>query len=316
MAHLHDHPNCHHTRQNLNGKRLLGATLLNFFITIIQLVGGVLSNSLALFSDALHNLGDTLAIALAYAANRLSHRKADFNKTFGYKRLEILAAFMNAFLLVIICIYLCYEAAHRFFNPEPIKSVLMLSIAFIGLLANLGSVLLLNKEKNNSINTKAAYLHLMGDTLSSVAVIVGGVLIWQFQFYWIDPLITAILAIYIIHHTWHVLKESFNILMQATPSGVSVIAISQRLEKIKIMSGLHHVHIWQLNDDQLHFEGHVVVSNDCYISETQLLSQQIKNILKQEFSIDHVTLQMEYAPMECKRDLIYHSEYKTNSVLS
>ena len=198
QAEGHSH---HHSNVGISEKNLLAAVILNFTITAVEIVGGLLSNSLALLSDAIHNLGDGLAVLLAYIAHRISKRDSNTRKTFGYKRVEILAAFVNAVILVAICLFLIWEAVERFRNPAPIKGVIMFSVAGVGLLANLVAVILLRGDSKKNINIRAAYLHLLGDTLSSLVVIAGGILIWKFEIYWIDPLITVLISLYILKET-------------------------------------------------------------------------------------------------------------------
>jgi cobalt-zinc-cadmium efflux system protein len=241
--HSHHHHSHGHTHQyhgdDLKGKKLLWVTLLNFSITIVQVIGGVLSNSLSLLSDALHNLADSSAILIAFLAGKRSKKQPDKYKTYGYKRIEILAAFFNGIVLIAICLFLFVEAYERFVDPKPIKGLIMLIVASFGLLANLISVLVLHKSKNKNLNIKAAYLHLMGDTLSSVAVIIGGVAIWLFNIVWIDPLITILVGMYIIWHTWSVVKESIDILMQAVPANIDINEIKYNVEKLPEIDNIH-----------------------------------------------------------------------------
>ena len=213
MGHHHHHTHSHHHHHNTEGRNLLFTVVLNFTITIAEFVGGILSNSLALLSDAIHNLSDAIALLITYITVRISKKSSNQRNTFGYKRIQILAALFNSVTLIAICIYLLYEAYLRFFNPEPVKSILMFAVALIGLIANLLSVFLLQKHSKNNLNIKAAYLHLIGDTLSSVAVVIGGVLIYFYQIYWIDPLITVLISLYIIKETYAVLHETYKILM-------------------------------------------------------------------------------------------------------
>lgn len=303
MNHQH-HKHSHQPDAGMQGRKLLSVTFLNLSITLAQIIGGLVSNSLALISDAMHNLGDTTAILLAYIANKLSKRKANEKNTFGYKRIEILAAFFNALVLISICIFLFIEAYHRLLDPQPVKSLVMLVVAFIGLIGNLVSVFLLKDNRSENLNIKAAYLHLLGDTLSSVAVIIGGVFMWVYEIYWIDPLITVVIGVYIIIHTWHVLAETFGILMQGTPPEIDLQQIKARLQKITNVQDIHHVHVWRLNDTSLFFEAHVNTEKDLRISETDAIRKQIETILNHEFNISHVTLQMEYAGCEPNLELI------------
>ena len=299
-----NHHGCHHTGI-LQGKKLLWVTILNLAITLVQIVGGLLSNSLSLLSDALHNLGDSSAIFIAFVAGKMSKKKPDENKTFGYQRIEILAALFNATVLIAICIYLFFEAYGRFIDPAPIKGKIMFIVATFGLLANLISVLVLKKDKNHSLNVKAAYLHLLGDTLSSVAVIIGGIAIWIYGIYWIDPLITVLVGIYIIHHTWGIVKQTIDILMQSTPFEINVNEIKNLVENIEEVDNIHHLHVWKLDDTQTHLEAHINLHNNINMVEMMLLRKTIEHLLNKKFGIGHITLQMEYDCCPDNSDLIF-----------
>lgn len=284
----------HQHHHEIDEKNLLISAVLNFAITIAEIVGGILSNSLALLSDAVHNLGDAFAVLFAYIANKIGKKKANSSKTFGYKRIEILTALLNAVILLTITFYLFYEAVERFVNPSPIKGKLMFVVAFIGLIANVVSVFLLHKDSHKNLNVKAAYLHLVGDTLSSVAVIAGSVLIIYFNWFWIDPLITFGIGIYILIHTWDVLKTALNILMQASPDDVKVKDIKVRLEQIPEIKNVHHIHLWALTQEKIYFEAHIELSADCLISESEAISAKLDQVLFNEFSVSHTTYQFEF----------------------
>lgn len=302
--HNHDHSHEHH-HAPYEGKNLLYATFLNLIITIAEIIGGIASNSLALLSDAAHNLGDTFAVMLAYIANRIGRKEATEKKTFGYKRIEILAALLNAVVLIVITIYLFIEATHRFYDPQPIKGLLMLIVASIGLLANLAAVLLLKKDSQHNLNVKAAYIHLLGDTFSSLAVIVAAILIYYFKIYWIDPLVTILIGLYIIKEAWTILMEAVQILMQSTPASLDIPVIVESIENFEIVDNVHHVHSWKLDDKQIHFECHVDVHKDITISEADLLRIKIEKELLNKFNISHVTIQFEYNC--CTEKNIIHS---------
>lgn len=294
-GHGHHHGHSHsHSYADMTGKRLLATSLLNIIFTLVEIVGGIISNSLSLLSDALHNLADSSAIFVAYVAHLISKRKPTTHKTFGFRRFEILAAFLNSVLLIGICLYLFVEAYRRFVNPEPIRGLVMLIVAIVGLLANLASVFILQRDKAKNLNVKAAYLHLMGDTLSSVAVIIGGIFIWLFEIYWLDPVITVAVSLYIIWHTWHVLKESVDILMQGTPPGIEVEDIKAFIESDSRIRNVHHIHLWRLDDQRLHLEAHVIVAQDIMVSAAGLLRDELVERLHDKFAITHTTLQMEY----------------------
>ena len=284
----------HHHTTTYTGSKLLWVTFLNLSITLVQIVGGLISNSLSLLSDAIHNLGDSSALFIAFLAGKRSRKAADEKHTFGYKRIEILAALFNAIVLIVICIFLFYEAFRRFQNPEPIKGLMMFVVAIFGLLANLISVVILNKDKANNLNIRAAYLHLMGDTLSSVAVILGGLAIWIYKINWIDPVITILVGVYIIWHTWGVVVETVDILMQRTPDNIDVHEIQEAVEAFDLVDNLHHIHVWKLNDAEIHLEAHVNLKENLKMNESMVVKNLIEELLRDKFAVNHVTLQMEY----------------------
>lgn len=289
MEHHHQH---HHP--NISGRNLLISSVLNFAITVVEIIGGLVSNSLALLSDALHNLGDTFAVFLAYMAYLISKKDRTDKKTFGYKRIEILAALFNAIVLIVITVFLFAEAFKRIRNPEPVRGNIMLVVAVTGLLANVFSVFLLRRDSKHNINVRAAYLHLLGDTISSVAVIAGALFIALFGWYWLDPLITFIVGLYVLKETWTVLKQAVGILMQETPRELNLKEVKQALEGIPEIDNIHHVHAWNLNDNEIHFECHVDLKNDLRISKTEKIKEKIHEILLNRFNISHVTIQYEF----------------------
>jgi cobalt-zinc-cadmium efflux system protein len=299
----HTHGKHDHKKQERN---LLLSVLLNLSITVTEVLGGIFSNSLALLSDALHNLGDTSALFIAYLAGLISKKDRTKRKTFGYKRIEILAALFNGIILIVIIVYLFIEAFHRIRNPEPVKGLVMFIIAFTGFLANLFSLILLNKHSRHSMNIRAAYLHLLGDTVSSIVVIVSAVLIYFFHIFWIDPAVTILLGIYLLKETFLILKEAVDILMQGTPAGLSLTEVKKALETIPEIDNIHHVHAWNLNDRDIHFECHVDLKDDLRVSQTENIQKNIYSILLNKFHISHVTIQYEYNCCEDKKIIPSH----------
>jgi len=289
----------HRHRQNhspVNTDNLLLATLLNLVITLVEIAGGILSNSLALLSDALHNLSDTFATFIAYLATLIGKRKADPKKTFGYKRIEILAALLNAVILLVICVFLFKEAWERIQNPQEINSIIVIVVAMIGLGANLLAVSLLKRDSKKSINVKAAYIHLIGDSLSSVAVVLAALAIQLFKVYWLDPIVTVLIGLYLIRESFIILKEAVNILMQSAPDNLDIKKIQNKVESMPEIDGLHHLHVWSLSDNQVHFEAHVVLAKDLKVSEQDEIRNNIEHLLKERFHINHTTLQFEFIP--------------------
>ncbi len=309
-AHFHPSSDGLTSKKDMAQGRLIGVLLLNLFITLAELAGGMLANSLALVSDAVHNFGDTLSIFVAWLAGRISDRDPDERKTYGYRRAEILSALLNASVLIVICLFLLSEGWKRLMHPESVKGGLMVWIAVIGLAANFLSILLLKKEKGKSLNIRAAYLHLLGDTLSSVAVVAGGILILFFRIYWIDPVLTLFISLYILKETYEVLRQTVDILMQGTPRDLDLNRVQQVLEQIEGIDNIHHVHAWNLSDREVHFECHVDLAEDIRVSESEKILNEVTEILREQFGISHVTLQFEYNCCEDKQLLHSRREGK------
>ncbi len=283
-----------HVHHEVKGKNLLFSIVLNIVITIAQIVGGILSGSLALISDALHNFSDVLSLVFSYIATVLSKKKASLNQTFGYKRAEIIAAFVNAISLIIVAIYLIFEASQRFMNPEPIKSNLVIWLSLLGIFANGFSALLLKKDAEHNLNMKSAYVHLFSDMLASIAVLIGGILMKYYQIYWIDSVLTFAIAIYLIYIGYDLLIESTRILMLFTPSNIDIKEIVREVHKISGVNKLHHIHVWYLNDHELHLEAHLDCSEDLKMSDFNLLLDEIEVVLLEKFDINHINIQPEY----------------------
>ena len=303
MSHSHAH-NHHHSHKNTKDRNLFISILLNILITTAQIIGGVISGSLALLSDALHNFSDVLSLVVSYVASKLAKKEASPDKTFGYKRAEILAAFVNASTLVIVAVLLIIEAIKRFKNPQEIESGLVIWLSLIAIMANGASVLLLKKDSENNINVKSAYLHMLTDMLASVAVLIGGLLIKFYQIYWIDSVLTLLIALYLIWVGFDLLKTSTRVLMLFTPRHINIEKVVETVNKLPKVNNLHHVHIWGLNDDEFHLEAHLDFSEDITISEFDFILETIENILREEFNINHVTIQPEFNKEDPKEIII------------
>lgn len=275
----------------LSAARFLAATVLNGLIAAVEVAGGLLSGSLALLSDAAHNLGDTAAILLSYIAWRIAGRENDVRRTYGYKRAEIIAAFVNASALMAISLFLVLEALRRLRRPGAIHTGLMIGVAAFGLAANLVSLLLLRREARGNLNVRSSYLHLLGDTASSLAVIGGGIAIRAWGALWIDPLVTALIAAYILRECWMIVRSSVGILMQSA-ADLDYGAMQREIQALPRVRNIHHVHTWMANEETVYLEAHVEVE-DCRVSETCGLADQIEDILRKRYGIAHVTLQFE-----------------------
>ena len=263
-------------------------------ITVAQVIGGILSGSLALISDALHNFSDVLSLIISYIANKLSKKKASLNQTFGFKRAELIAAFVNAITLIVVALFLVYEASHRFLNPETIKSNLVIWLSLLGIFVNGLSALMLKKDASHNLNIKSAYLHLFTDMMASVAVLIGGILMKYFQWFWVDSLMTWIIAIYLIIVGIDLLKSSTKMLMLFTPEHIDIKELVREVHKIPGVNKLHHIHVWHLNDNELHLEAHLDCSKDIKMSEFNELLQKVEHVLFDQFHINHINIQPEY----------------------
>lgn len=277
--------------------------MLNIGITAAQIVGGIISGSLALLSDALHNFTDVVSLVISYIAARLAKKKASTAKTFGYKRAEIIAAFINASTLVVIAIFLIFEATQRFVDVPVIDSGLVIWLSIVAIIGNGLSVWLLHKGHQQNMNMRSAYLHLLTDMLASIAVLIGGLLMKYFQIYWIDGLLTIAIALYLILISIKLLKKSFNVLMLFTPDDIQVEKIVEQVNAFNQVKLLHHVHIWQLNEDEIHLEAHLQLENDLNIADFEHLLVKIEHYLSENFGINHVTLQPEFKK-EDEKDII------------
>lgn len=270
------------------------ALVLNLGITAIEFIGGALSGSLALTSDAFHNLGDTISVFNSWIAFRISRRQSTSHQTFGYKRIEVLSALLNALLLVGISIYVLIEAYDRLLNPHTINSNLMLGVGVIGLLGNLFSVLLLHRDAKKNINVRSSYLHLMGDLFSSIAVIVGAILMRLYNIVGVDAILSIGIVLVILYNAVKIIYETTDILMQGAPRHVNVEKMKAELENLPMVKNIHHLHIWRLSDTQWHFECHVSLEADILISETSPIRHEISRIVKERYHFSHVTLQLEF----------------------
>ncbi len=294
-----------HHHHELSGRNLLISIILNIFITIAQIIGGILSGSLALVSDAVHNLSDVISLVISYVANRLTNKKEQtLKQTFGYKRAEIIAAFINAATLIVIAFFLAIEAIKRFNNPQTIDSNLVIWLASLGILFNGFSVLLLKKDASHNMNMKSAYLHLLTDMLTSVAVLIGGLLMKYFQFYWVDAVLTILISIYLLKMSWSIFIDSLKILMLFVPDHIKINDIVIELSKDKTIRNIHHIHIWQLNEHDCHFEAHIEFKSDIPISKFDSICKNLEKILLDKFQINHCTFQPEYDRKESKEIII------------
>jgi len=288
--HKHEH---NHDVSNIKGANFIITVLLNFGITAVEIIGGIYSGSLSLISDAIHNFSDAISIVISYVAIKISKKENDENKTFGYKRSGILAAVINSSVLIIISIFLFKEAYTKFMHPTPINGFIVIWVALIGIVANALGAYLLHAGSKEDMNVKAAYLHLFSDTLSSLGVVIGGILIYFYKIYWVDSILTILIGLYVLKESFEILKDAVNILMQGVPENIDIEKVAEVIKSIDGVKDIHHVHLWSLDEKNIVFEAHLNV-NDMRVSETKIINEKVKEELHENFEITHVTLQFEF----------------------
>ena len=288
MSELHQHH--HHGPESDRG--LLDAVGINVLLTLAQVTGGIISGSLSLIADALHNLSDAASLGIALFARTLSRKPADEFKTFGYQRAEVIAALINLTLLVTISLYLIYEAVWRIVEPQVITGWIIVLVAGIALIIDMITALITFKMSKDSINMKAAFLHNLSDALASIGVIMAGTLILLYEWYWVDTLITFLIAGFVLWQGLTLLPKTIHLLMEGTPEELSSEDIKLSAEKINQVEDVHHIHIWHLDEHRIALEAHVVVTAD-ELKEVEVIKDKLKLLLKDEFNITHSTLEFE-----------------------
>ena len=276
---------------NQNEKYLWLALGLTSTFLIVEVVGGLITGSLALLSDAAHMLTDASALAISLMAIRIGKRIADTRRTFGYYRFEILAAAFNATLLFLVAIYILYEAYQRLKNTPDIQTIGMLVIACMGLIINLISMRLLNTGKDRSLNVKSAYLEVWSDMLGSVGVIAGALIIRFTGLVWVDSVIAVAIGLWVLPRTWILLKETLNILLEGVPEGIDLNALKKSIQEMDGISDIHELHVWAITSGMVSLTAHVVIDQKC--NYENVLSK-IRELLSVQFGITHTTLQHEY----------------------
>ncbi len=278
--------------EDSEGKRLLVTLALNFVIPVAQVIGGMLANSMALISDAVHNFSDFAAVLISYIAFRIGRKGATISNTFGYRRAEILAALINVFLLTGASGIILYHAFHRFLHPQAVNGLTVIILAGVGVIGNGLSALLLHRDAAHSLNVQGAFLHMIGDLLTSVVVLINGILLLFYPWYWMDPLLSIFIAVFILKNGWGLFKKSTMVLMNATPSHIRIEQVRNFLSNFPGVLGVHYIHAWQLSSTSTAFSCHIVVP-DQSVSSTEALAGRIRHELLHRFQIDHPVLQFE-----------------------
>ncbi len=276
-----------------SGKRLLFGIIATLAVMILEIVGGIYSGSLALLSDAAHMVTDLLSLSLSYLAYLLASKPADFQKTYGYYRAEVLVAFVNGLLLLVAAVFIFYEAIERLITPHPIEINLMLGVAAVGLVANVSTALLLSSVRDHNLNLRGAFLHVFSDAVSSALIVVSAIILKFIPFYGLDSILSLILSLVIAFWSLRLLKDSVHILMESTPKHIQIEKLIEELRrKIPEVLDLHDVHVWEITQQMYSLTAHVQVK-DCSVSETQILTERINRFLSEHYRIEHTNLQWE-----------------------
>ncbi|WP_059172868.1 cation diffusion facilitator family transporter [Bacillus sp. FJAT-27445] len=295
-SHSHDHGHGHHHHTG-NKKALLWSFVLIASFMFVEVAGGIITNSLALLSDAGHMLSDAAALGLSFFAIKLGEKASTPDKTYGYKRFEIIAAALNGLTLIAISIYIFVEAFHRFRNPPEVQSLGMLTISVIGLLVNIGAAFILMRgDKDDNLNVRSAFLHVLGDMLGSAGAIVAALLIYFFDWGVADPIASVAVAILIIISGWRVIKDSIHILMEGAPSQIDAAKLRAALLNIPYVKDVHDLHIWSVTSGMPMLSCHIAISCDG-LHDTIL--REAQSLLHDQFGIDHSTIQVESEDEGC-----------------
>lgn len=294
MSHGHHY----HVDPEAGDRRVFAAIAVNMGLTVAQVVGGILSGSLALIADALHNFSDAISLIIAFGARKIARRPRDADMTFGYGRVEVVAALINYTTLIVIGLYLLYEAAVRFVDPQPVEGWLVVVIAGIALIVDAATASLTYTMSKSSVNIRAAFLHNVADALGSIAVILAGTLILLYDWRLIDPIVTALIAGYILWLSFREIGPVIRILMLGSPPEIETHVVLETVRGIEGVTGIHHAHFWQMDEHRAALDAHVVIAAGRW-GEADAIKERIKTKLANAFGIDHTTVELECALHVC-----------------
>jgi cobalt-zinc-cadmium efflux system protein len=277
--------------------RLIVSLALNLLITILQIIGGILANSLGLLSDAAHNLSDVVALGLSLWAVRLGRRPATPRRTFAYKRAEILVAMFNSAVLIAVSVYIIVEAIRRIVSPEPVEGLLVVAFAAAGLVIN-GVAALLLRSHGNDLNMRSAFLHLLGDAVTSLGVMLSGLIVYLSGWNYADAIVSILVSLWIGREAVIIVRKTVNVLMEGTPEGVEFADVDEAILAVPGVKGVHDLHIWSISSSDLALSSHVVVE-DAALSELGSVMSDLKTMLAREFGVGHVTIELEDEGGQC-----------------
>ena len=282
--------------------RLAFSLFLTLGFVFIEAIAGILGNSLALLTDAAHNLTDVIALGLSWFAIRLTSQPANARNTYGYHRAGILVALLNSTTLVIISLGIFYEAWRRFMNPPEVQSAILISVGLIAVVINLATALLVRKGSEHDLNIRSAFLHLMGDVISTIGAVIAGVIIYFTGANWLDPLVSVLIGFLILYNAWDILRDSVDILLESTPRDIDASKLVHDVLQVKGVQGVHDLHIWSIAQNLRTMSAHIL-TDDLAISAGADIQRQVNEIVYHQYNIAHATLQLEC--VDCLPDSLY-----------
>lgn len=288
MAHDHKHS---HGSEGVSDSVLLWTVVVNLGLSVFEFIAGLISASVALMADALHNTNDAGALLIAYIARKISRKGADADFTFGYRRAELIGAMIQLTALIVVGLYLAYEAIRRFFAPEPLLGGWIMAAAGVALIVDVVTAWLLWAMSKGSLNVKAAFMHNLTDAGASIAVLIGGAAIYWLGWSWVDPTLTLGIAGYILWMSWGMLIRTSTILMEGTPEGLDLNALKNAVESLENVSEMYHIHAWELDENFRALEAHILIPESATLTQVESIKERVKKQLADDFKIKHSTLE-------------------------
>ncbi len=283
-------------------KRLSLSLSLTAAFVIVEVIAGIFGNSLALLTDAAHNFTDIIALGLSWYALKIATKPAHAGKTFGYHRVGILVALINSTTLILIALGIFYEAWKRFITPPEVDSTLLIGVGALAFFINLVTAWLVKDGSEHDLNLRSAFLHLMGDVLSTLGAVIAGVIIAFTRWNWLDPLVSVLIGFFILWNAWGILRQSVHILLESAPESVDVDSMIEDLQKVKGVRGVHDLHVWSINESLKLLSAHIV-TDDILLSKGAHLQDRLSEMLAHEYNIQHATLQLEC--VDCEPKLLF-----------
>jgi len=298
-SHAHSHIS---DLANQTTKRLALSLGLTAAFVVVEISAGIFSNSLALLTDAAHNFTDVIALGLSWYALKIAAKPAHAGKTFGYHRVGILVALINSTTLILIALGIFYEAWKRFLAPPEVDSTLLIGVGALAFLINGVTAWLVKDGSEHDLNLRSAFLHLMGDVMSTLGAVIAGIIIAFTNWNWLDPLVSVLIGFFILWNAWGILRQSVHILLESAPESIDMDSMIQSMLKVEGVRGVHDLHVWSLNESLRALSAHIII-DDISVSEGAAIQRRLNEVLTREYNIQHATLQLEC--IDCANNLLF-----------